>query len=377
MTALRVLLLGARGHGRWHLNNIRRLRERDIELVGVYHPLPADVQRDQLIGNVPVSDDLGRLLRSTAPDITVVSTPIHTHVPLALEAMEHGSAVLLEKPPAPTMAEYQALVDGANGVPCQVGFQSLGSAALPAVRQVIEEGSIGALRGIGAAGTWIREAAYFRRSPWAGHRHLDGVPVMDGALSNPFSHAVVTALQVADAGRSTALADIEVDLYRAHDMESDDTSALRLTTGDGSVVTVAVTLCPELHREPRVVVHGSRGTVTLMYTRDEVTVENGERRTRRYPRTDLLENLADHLVDRTVPLVAPLASMRPFMQVMEAIAESPDPTVIPRAYITAQGAGDSRRLVVRGIDDAIERSVRDLALFRELDLAWATRNPPD
>jgi hypothetical protein len=59
------------------------------------------------------------------------------------------------------------------------------------------------------------------------------------------------------------------------------------------------------------------------------------------------------------------------MQVAEAVATSPDPGVIPGSAITVSGTGESRRLVVNGIDTAIERSVNELALFRELGLPWA------
>jgi predicted dehydrogenase len=372
MKETRVLMVGARGHGRWHLKNIQELRGRGLRLVGVHHYGPEDpIERDELVGDVPIEDDLGHLLRTTAPDITIVCTPIHTHVSLALEAINYGSAVLLEKPPAPTLAEFEVLVAGAVGAECQVGFQSLGSAAIQAVRDALAQGQIGEVRGIGAAGTWVREEAYFHRSAWAGHRYVDGVPVIDGVLTNPFAHAVATALRLVDEP-TFGPADVEVDMYRAHDVESDDTSSLRLTTADGTVITVAATLCPEVDREPYLVVHGTEGSITLRYTQDEMTVRNGGgSRTSRYQRTGLLANLADHLADHYVPLLVPLSSLRPFMQVAEAVATSPDPGVIPGSAITVSGTGESRRLVVNGIDTAIERSVNELALFRELGLPWA------
>ena len=73
-----------------------------------------------------------------------------------------------KKPPAPTLAEFEVLVAGAVGAECQVGFQSLGSAAIQAVRDALAQGQIGEVRGIGAAGTWVREEAYFHRSAWLG-----------------------------------------------------------------------------------------------------------------------------------------------------------------------------------------------------------------
>ncbi len=374
MSEIRVLMAGPGGHGRWHLQNIRRLRDKGFRLVGAYDYRPELVEHDELLGDVPVEADLPGLLRSTRPDITIICTPIHAHVRLALDAIQHGSAVLLEKPPAPTLADFQELLEGVGDVPCQVGFQSLGSAAVDAVQRMIADGTIGELRGIGGAGTWIREDTYFRRSPWAGHRYLNGVAVIDGVLTNPFAHAMATALRIAGADR-TGLSGVEVDLYRAHDVQSDDTSSLRMTTTDGIVITIAATLCPEVDREPRLIVHGTEGTLTLWYTQDKVTLSNADgQRTTDYGRTDLLENLADHLADpTTAPLLVPLSSMGPFMELVEAVASSPEPATIPRSAIrTEPGQGRGHRIIVPGIDQAIDRSVNELALFRELGLPWAS-----
>ncbi|HWU11555.1 MAG TPA: Gfo/Idh/MocA family oxidoreductase, partial [Streptomyces sp.] len=198
----RVVLVGAHGHGRWHLQNLRRLAgSTGVRLVGVCDQRPLDGELRELAGDVPVSASLPDLIAATAPDATIVCTPIHTHTQLALGAVEAGSAVLLEKPPAPTLAEFHHLVAGvdASGMACQIGFQSLGSEAIGRVRSLLADGAIGDVRGIGGACAWTRDASYYGRAAWAGRRTMDGVPVVDGALTNPFAHAVATALAVAGA----------------------------------------------------------------------------------------------------------------------------------------------------------------------------------
>ncbi|MCZ9344155.1 Gfo/Idh/MocA family oxidoreductase, partial [Streptomyces sp. TRM76130] len=123
---------------------------------------------------------------------------------LALTAARRGVHLLLEKPPAPSFAEFRRMADGVAeaGVACQIGFQSLGSHAVPAIRKLVADGAIGDVTGIGGAGAWVRDEAYFRRAPWAGRRRLDdGTDVIDGALTNPLAHAVATALALGDATR--------------------------------------------------------------------------------------------------------------------------------------------------------------------------------
>lgn len=244
---LPVVLAGARGHGRWHLRNIRRLQDKGlVRLAGICEPnplTPAELTEafgdfEDFGGRPPEqSADFGSLLDSTAAAIAVICTPIPTHTDLALVAAARGVHLLLEKPPAPSYAEFRRMADGvaAAGVACQIGFQSLGSHALPAIREMIAAGVLGTVTGIGAAGAWARDEAYYRRAAWAGKRRLNGVDVIDGALTNPLAHAVVTALALHGATRAEDVAAIETELLRANDIESDDTSCVRVTTpGAGS-----------------------------------------------------------------------------------------------------------------------------------------------
>lgn len=370
-----VLLVGVHGHGRWHLQNLASLAGcTGIRLAAVCDTRPLTDGQREAIGDVPVSADLGALLTDVRPDVTIVATPIHTHVDLALTALRAGSHVLLEKPPAPTLADHQRLETAVAGSArsCQIGFQSLGSRAVDAVRSLVAQGAIGTLRGIGGAGTWVRDSSYYERAAWAGRRSLDGVPVVDGALTNPFAHAVASALRIADAEVAGSLLSTEVELYRANDIEADDTACLRLRTSTGIPVTVAVTLCAEHSGEPYLVVHGERGRITLAYRRGEVRLEApGVDRTTVHDSVDLLENLVAHVHDPQVALLVPPRSTRAFMEVVEAVRLAPEPVHLPERYRRSVPAGEHRRQVVPGIDALVARSAERLQLFSELGAPWA------
>ncbi|WP_393084840.1 Gfo/Idh/MocA family protein [Streptomyces sp. LN704] len=384
---LPVVLAGARGHGRWHLSNIRRLQDKGlVRLAGICEPnplTPAELaatfgdfgDSDDFGGRPPEqSADFGALLDSTAAAIAVICTPIPTHTDLALVAAARGVHLLLEKPPAPSYAEFRRMADGvaAAGVACQIGFQSLGSHALPAIREMIEAGVLGTVTGIGAAGAWARDEAYYRRAAWAGKRRLNGVDVIDGALTNPLAHAVVTALALHGATRAEDVAAIETELLRANDIESDDTSCVRVTTPRGRVA-VAATLCAERPGEPYVLVHGSGGRITFWYKLDRVLVQRSGHGPEEieYGRTDLLENLVAHLTDGDELLVAP-ESTGAFMKVVEAIRRAPDPVALPaEAWETV--AAENRR-IVRGIDGLVAAVADTLALYSELGASWAPPN---
>jgi predicted dehydrogenase len=369
-----VVLAGARGHGRRHLDNIRRLQDQGaVRLAGICEltPLAAD-EIPEGLGTPEQSADLGALLDSTGARIAVISTPIPTHTDLALTAARKGVHLLLEKPPAPSNAEFRRMADGvaAAGVACQIGFQSLGSLAVPAILALADEGAIGEVVGIGGAGAWARTESYYRRAPWAGKRRLEGVDVIDGVLTNPLAHVVATALALGRSTHEEDVTGIEPELWRANDIESDDTSCVRITTARGVPVTVAATLCAEHPGEPYVVVHGTSGRITFWYKQDRVLLQRAGHGPEEYVygRTDLLENLVAHVTDGTALLVPP-ASTGAFMTVVEAVRQAPDPAPLPTAAWHA--VPDEDRRVVDGVDALVATCADTLALYSELGATWA------
>ncbi|MEV5875089.1 Gfo/Idh/MocA family oxidoreductase [Streptomyces sp. NPDC052101] len=373
-----IVLAGARGHGRWHLDNIRRLQRQGlVRLAGICEltPLTPDEIPDGL-GTPAQSADLGALLDATGARIAVICTPIPTHTDLALEAARRGVHLLLEKPPAPSYAEFRRLADGVDkaGVVCQIGFQSLGSHAVPAIRRLIAEGAVGEVIGVGGAGAWVRDEAYFRRAPWAGRRRLNGVDVVDGVLTNPLAHAVATGLALLGTTRAEDVTGIETELRRAHAIESDDTSCVRVSTPRGPV-TVAATLCAEEAAEPYVLVHGSSGRITFWYKQDRVLLQragHGPEETG-YGRTDLLRNLVGHL-QGGADLLVPPDTTGAFMRVVEAIRTAPDPAPLPEGVWRPLPA--EHRRVVPGIDGLVAAAADTLALYSELGADWALPKAP-
>jgi predicted dehydrogenase len=372
----RVALLGVHGYGQVHLDGLLRLAGTGaVRVAGLADPRPPAPESRERVralpggADVPVLADAATLLDQVRPDVTIVSTPIHTHLPLARLALAAGSHLLLEKPPTASMAQFRELsaeVAAARRV-CQVGFQSFGSHALAHAARLVTEGAVGPLRGIGVHGAWVRERAYFTRAAWAGRMVLDGDPVTDGALTNAFAHATASALRVAGVPDDTDVA-VELERYRAASPEGDDTATARLTAC-GVPIVVAVTLCAAEQRVPVIVVHGERGRLELEYTTDTLTgrTADGAAVTGPPGRTVLLDNLVAHLADPAVPLLAPLAACGPFMHLLEAARRDGPARPLPAAAVT-ETAG---RPVVKGADDLVRRCAEELALFSELPAPWA------
>ena len=373
----RIALVGVHGFGERHLENLERLgADGVLELVAVADPLPP---ADGTVGpEVEVFASLDELLAAgTAPDVVIVSTPIQTHAPLALAALQAGANVYLEKPPVASMAQYEEVMAAAAsaGRLVQVGFQSLGSEALPAIEALVASGGIGEVRGISATGLWLRNKAYFKRSRWAGRRSLNGTDVVDGVATNALAHAVATGLRLAGARTVADVQSVDTDLYRANDTESDDTSVVRVRTTDGTVLTCALTLCAPVQTEPSVTVFGTLGQLTLSYTEDRVEITTAEGvRTETFGRADLLENLLGARSE--AELLSPLSGAGAYMAVLEAIRTAESPRPIHPDRVTWEGDGDDAHPVVHGIESLIQRAALGQSTFAELGAPWTVSGGP-
>jgi predicted dehydrogenase len=371
-----VALIGANGHGLWHRRAIARLQGSGrLRLVGLCDLRPiASAPGAEVPDGVPLFTDHRELLRAVGPDVAIICTPPHTHLGIASDALRAGCDVLLEKPPVLSLAEHHdlAAVLDETGRACQVGFQALGSAALARLVEAIDAGDLGTVTAVGVSGSWQRDDGYYQRSPWAGRRSLDGRPVLDGALANPFAHALMQGLAIARA--STDKCDprtVEVERYRARPIEVDDTACLRLTLASGLPVTLAVTLCGEEFVAGQITVDGTAGQAILEYPTDRLQLP-GEPGLCEVPgRVGLLENLLDHRADRAASLIAPLSTTEPFTAVLAALQTAPEPARIGESWLAVSGVAPARHVTVVGVNEVIRRAVRHRALFSELSVPWA------
>ncbi|MCL3859401.1 Gfo/Idh/MocA family protein [Actinotalea sp. K2] len=382
-----VALVGIHGHGTSHLRTLLAMQATgEARIAALVDPAPPTapprldghtqrVAPEHDLSSLPWYPDLADLLaRAPAPDVVIVCTPIHTHAAVTAQALRAGSDVLLEKPPTGSLTELTELlaVVQETGRSVQVGFQTFGSAALPALHRIVASGEIGEVTGIGGVGTWVRPRSYWTRSAWTGRRTLAGRPVVDGVVTNPLAHAVATALHLAGARTVHDVTRVELDQYRANDIEVDDTSAVRITTSTGVVVSLGLTLCAATHSVPTITIQGTLGQASLDYYTDtvEVTTAAGSR-TFTSPRTHLLTDLLSHRVDRTSPLLSPLEGTGAFQRVLDAVRTAPDPTPVPAEHVREVTDDLGTHLVVDDVEDWCTRVATEHATFAELGAPWA------
>ncbi|QNN82359.1 Gfo/Idh/MocA family oxidoreductase [Brachybacterium sp. Z12] len=372
----RVALIGTRGFGTSHLRNLARLEEEGVaRLVGVVDVAepPAELQT---MHHRSLGELLDALSGPDRPEIVIIATPIDTHVPLATEALAAGLDVYLEKPPVPALEEHWTLLAAAKdaGRSVQVGFQARGGAGVDTLRREVAGGALGTVTAVHVHGAWQRDRAYYARSAWAGKRRLaDGRRVADGVATNPLAHAVHAGLAIAGIDEIADVAEVTTELRRAHDIQADDTTFLRIDpVAAGSAVVCALTTTAPAQPSPWVEISGPGGSHRLFYTEDRSvrTLADGTVEELTHERMDLMENLIDHVRDREVALLSPLAATGVFSAVLEAIQSVPDPLPIETG-VTWVGEGAAAHPVVDHIEDTLQEALEVGRPFSELGVSWA------
>lgn len=256
-TRTKFALVGAGVIGKHHGLVMSQLADR-VELVAV-----ADVKRDraeQLAaarGGRPYGS-LSQALAAEEIDVVVVCTPTGRHGEVAIEALDAGKHVIVEKPAEITVAKTDGIIAAQRkaGTLVTVISQHRFDPATETTLAAIGRGELGRLTSGIASIDWWRGQSYYDSGDWRGTWELDG----GGALMNQGVHTV--DLLVAALGRP-----VEVFAYAgtlAHErIEVEDVAVgvVRFESGALGVLHATTAAYPGL--SARLQVHGDRGSAVI------------------------------------------------------------------------------------------------------------------
>ena len=108
-------------------------------------------RRDYVKGLYPdieVTDRIEKVLQDAVIDAVVIATPVNTHFDLAIQALEAGKHILVEKPLARSVEEAGKIGEKAfeKNLVAMVGHTFLFNAAVGYVKQLIDSGELGNIR---------------------------------------------------------------------------------------------------------------------------------------------------------------------------------------------------------------------------------------
>ena len=272
---LGVAVVGLAFMGRAHSNAWRNLR--------AFHPDLPPVRQQLLVGRDPeatarAAADLGwaesgtdwqAVLADDRIDLVDLCVPGHLHAQMAIEALEAGKHVLVEKPLANTVAEAEAMADAAaaateRGVHATVGFNYRRIPALALARRHVAEGRIGQVRQARVAylQDWLADDA--APMTWRLRKGSAG----SGALGDLGSHAVDQVRSLLGQEVVRVQGDVRTFVTRregaegVEDVTVDDAAWATLRTDGGVVASVEVSRMATGRKNAlQVELYGSRGGI--------------------------------------------------------------------------------------------------------------------
>jgi len=202
----------------------------DIELVAV-----CDTDADRLAATaeqtgVPGFTDHRELIGSGRADVVHIATPHNEHAPLAIDFLDAGIDVLLEKPMAHTLSGAQALQAAAEASDARfaVCFQNRYNAPVQALRSLLDSGALGPVLGAFGMVVWHRTAEYYVSRPWRSTWAGGG----GGLLLNQAIHTLDLLQWM--MGEVTEVAGTAATRSLAEAIEVEDTAEINLTHANGA-----------------------------------------------------------------------------------------------------------------------------------------------
>ncbi len=111
---LKILVVGAGPMGRHHAQAAQRVTEGLSDLVGFVDPDSRALEEATAGQGVPGFEDLGKALSTVTPDVVHVCAPPKFHGSVALQALEAGAHLYVEKPFTLELDEAQEILDRAK-----------------------------------------------------------------------------------------------------------------------------------------------------------------------------------------------------------------------------------------------------------------------
>ncbi len=175
MQALTIAVAGAGVIGRRHAELVAESPL--CTLAAIVDPAPAAAAVARTAG-VPLFASLRELFAAQRPDGVIIATPNRLHVENALACIGAGVAALVEKPVADNVADGERLaaaVERANAR-VLVGHHRAHSPILAKAREIIRDGTLGALVAVTGSAMFCKPPGYFDEAPW--RRQPGGGPIL-------------------------------------------------------------------------------------------------------------------------------------------------------------------------------------------------------
>lgn len=249
------------GCGRISPNHIEAAKNNDLEIVAICDVVPDNMEDKILKHNLPDSvnryTDYKEMLRSEKPELVAICTESGKHAEVALDCIDNGCNVIIEKPIALSLKDADEIIRRAKekGVKVCANHQNRFNKSIQKIRDARDKRRFGKLMYGTAHIRWNRGWEYYSRAKWRGTWEQDG-----GALMNQCIHNIdlLRWMMGNDVDEVFAYTDkLNHEYIEAEDL---GVAVVKFSNGSYGIIEGTTDIYPQ-NLEETLYLFGSKGTV--------------------------------------------------------------------------------------------------------------------
>lgn len=180
------------GCGRISTNHIKAAKRNNLEIAAVCDIIPERMEallKAHGLENEPITryTDYKEMLVEISPALTAITTESGSHAQIALDCLDFGTNIIVEKPIALSVSDADRMIEKAaeKGLTACACHQNRFNVSVSHLRKAIDSGRFGKLSHGSVHVRWARDRSYYEQAPWRGTWAQDG-----GALMNQSIHGI-------------------------------------------------------------------------------------------------------------------------------------------------------------------------------------------
>lgn len=256
--SLKFALIGC---GRISPNHIAAAIENELEIVGLSDIRPENMEKIistfDLPATTPQYTDYKEMIAAEKPDLIAICTESGKHGQMALDCIEAGVNLIIEKPITLSLEEADQIIALAKekNVKVSACHQNRFNKSIQKIRESVEKERFGRLLYGTAHIRWNRGEDYYTQAPWRGTWEQDGGALMNQCIHNIDLLRWMMGDEITEVVGMTD--NLKHDFIEAEDL---GIALVRFANGSYGVIEGTTNIYPK-NLEETLYIFGDKGTV--------------------------------------------------------------------------------------------------------------------
>ena len=179
------------GCGRISPNHLEAAINNHLEIVALCDIIPENINK--LLEKLDIHENIYKryenykeMLTKEKPELVAIATESGKHAQIALDCLEAGANVIIEKPIALSLEDADKIIEKSKekGLVVCANHQNRFNKSIQKIRQAVESGKFGRMFYGTAHIRWNRGKDYYTQAPWRGTWEQDGGALMNQCIHN-------------------------------------------------------------------------------------------------------------------------------------------------------------------------------------------------